>query len=197
LDIEGNYINFNSICVFSKEAFEYDIDARVVIQTEYDVDSMKYTNCISDIVDIIVRKTFEKYFLNKINKYIFDNVHQTVQKELAELLQLEFIKYNFKMEKFSISRIEKAMKNIKNADDKKFPVDHREKIPEVETYTGIEQLDVYKEVIEHRNYCPRYRSGRLCLDCFGGGLTKFTNDLLSEMKKKDVKIEDLIQEEQK
>lgn len=34
-----------------------------------------------------------------------------------------------------------------------------------------------------------------CLDCFGGGLTKFTNDLLSEMKKKDIKIEDLVQED--
>jgi hypothetical protein len=196
LDIEGNYVNLDSISVFSKEPFEYDIDARVVIQTEFDLDSMENTNRIADIVDTIVRKTFENYFSSKINKYIFDNL-QTVQKELEELLQLELVEYSFKIERFVISRIERGMKNRKNVVDKKFPADHREEIPEVETCTGIEQLDVYKAVVDHRNYCPRYRSGRLCLDCFGGGLTKFTSDLLSEMKKKDIKIEDLVQEEQK
>ena len=195
LDIEGNYVNLDSISVFSKEQFEYDIDTRVVIQTEFDLDSMENTNRIADIVDTIVRKTFEKYFSSKINKYIFDNV-QTVQKELEELLQLELVEYSFKIERFVISRIERVMKNRKKA-DKKFSVDCSGEIPEMETHAGIEQLDVYKKVVEHRNYCPRYRSGRLCLDCFGGGLTKFTNDLLSEMKKKDIKIEDLIQEEQK
>lgn len=187
LDIEGNYVNLDSISVFSKESFEYDIDARVVIQTEHDLDGMENTNCIADIVGIIVRKTFEKYFLDKVNKYIFDKVHQNVQKELEELLQLEFTKYNFKMERFTILRIERGTKNRK-----KYFVGE---ITRAEKCTGIEQLDVYKEVLEHRNYCSRYRSGRLCLDCFGGGLTKFTRDLLSEMKKKGIKIEDLIQEE--
>jgi hypothetical protein len=194
LDIEGNSIGLDSISAFSKEPFEYDIDARVVIQTEYDLDSMENTNYIFGTVDIIVRKTFEKYFLDKTNKYIFDNVRQTVQKELSELLRLEFTKYNFKVKKFIILRIERGMKNRKNVVNKKFLLDCRGDISEMEKCTGIEQLDVYKEVLEHRNYCPKYQSGRLCLDCFGGGLTKFTKDLFSEMKKKGINIEDLIQE---
>lgn len=106
-DIEGNSIGLESITAFSKEPFEYGIDVRAVIQTENDLDSMENTNYISDIVDTTVRKTFEKYFMDKINKYIFDNVRQTVQKELAELLQLELAKYNFKIERFTISRIER------------------------------------------------------------------------------------------
>ena len=56
----------------------------------------------------------------------------------------------------------------------------------------IEKLDVYKKALRHRVHCPRYRSGVICLDCFGGGLQKFTKDLFDEMKKKDIKIEDLI-----
>lgn len=106
LDIEGNYINLDPIRVFSKEPFEYNIDVRMVIQTDHDLDSMEHTLYISDIVETIVRNTFEKYFLDKINKYIFDN-RQIVQDELAELLQLELTKYNFKMKKFIISRIER------------------------------------------------------------------------------------------
>ena len=136
LDIEGNYINLDSVSVFSKEPFEYDIDARVVIQTEHDLDSMENTNRIADIVDTIVRKTFEKYFSDKINIYVFDN-RQIVQDELAKLLQLEFTKYNFKMKMFIIVYIQRAMKNRKNADDKKFSVDHRREIPEAEIRTGI------------------------------------------------------------
>lgn len=62
----------------------------------------------------------------------------------------------------------------------------------MEIYRDIEQLNVYKKVLAHRNYCSKWRSGGLCLDCFGGGLAKFTKDLLNEMKKKDIKIEDLI-----
>lgn len=55
----------------------------------------------------------------------------------------------------------------------------------------LEKLETYKKVLTHRNYCPKWRSGLVCLDCFGGGLQKFTKDLLDEMKKKDIKIEDL------
>lgn len=187
LDIEGNSISLDSISVFSKEQFEYDIDARVVIQTEHDLDGMGNTNRIADIVDTIVRKTFEKYFLNKINKYIFDNNCQIVRNELAELLQLELVGHNFKIERFAILRIERGMKNRKN-----YSVGE---IAGEEKCKDIEQLDVYKKVLKHRNYCPRYRLGNFCLDCFGGGLTRFTSDLLNEMKKKNIKIEDLIQEE--
>ncbi len=96
LNIEGNYISFNSIRVFSKEPFEYDIDIRMTIQAECELDVIKNYNYISDIVESIVRKLFEKYFLDKINKYIFDN-RLNFQDELAELLQLEFAEYNFKM----------------------------------------------------------------------------------------------------
>jgi hypothetical protein len=66
----------------------------------------------------------------------------------------------------------------------------------MEIYVDVEQLDVYQKVLKHRNYCPKYQSGDLCLDCFGGGLTKFTEDLFDEMKKKNIEIEDLIKEEQ-
>lgn len=107
LNIEGNYIGFNSICVFSKEPFEYNIDIRMVIQTEYDLDSMKNTNEIAGIVEPIVRNLLLKYFLDKTNEYIFDK-HQILQEELSELLQLEFIKHNFKIEMFVISYIEKG-----------------------------------------------------------------------------------------
>lgn len=46
----------------------------------------------------------------------------------------------------------------------------------------LEQLDVYKKVLKHRNHCLKYRSGFVCLDCFGGGLQKFTEDLLKKFR---------------
>ncbi len=62
----------------------------------------------------------------------------------------------------------------------------------MEIYRNIDQLDVYKQIVEHRKYCPKWRLGVICLDCFGGGITRFTDDLLREMKSKCIKIEDLI-----
>jgi hypothetical protein len=60
-DIEGNSIGLDSIIAFSKEPFEYNIDARVVIQTENDLDSMENTNYIADIADMIMsRYDYEK-----------------------------------------------------------------------------------------------------------------------------------------
>ena len=38
---------------------------------------------------------------------------------------------------------------------------------------------VYKEVLEHRKKCPKWNN-KFCLDCFGGGLTRFGDKLLEE-----------------
>ncbi len=41
------------------------------------------------------------------------------------------------------------------------------------------QSMVYTDVLEHRRKCDKWGKG-FCLDCFGGGLTKFTTDLQQE-----------------
>lgn len=43
--------------------------------------------------------------------------------------------------------------------------------------------DTYKKVLEHRGNCPKWGK-EFCLDCFGGGLTKFTENLRQELKQK-------------
>ncbi len=43
----------------------------------------------------------------------------------------------------------------------------------------VEDSKIYKKIREHRSNCSKW--GRyFCLDCFGGGLTHFTNDLITE-----------------
>lgn len=39
----------------------------------------------------------------------------------------------------------------------------------------------YKEVLNHRQSCPKWGK-EFCLACFGGGLTQFANDVKEEIK---------------
>lgn len=40
----------------------------------------------------------------------------------------------------------------------------------------------YKKVLEHRQNCPKWGE-EFCLECFGGGLTKFRKDFDDEFNK--------------
>ena len=40
----------------------------------------------------------------------------------------------------------------------------------------------YREVLEHRRNCKKWGK-EFCLECFGGGLTKFIENLESEHRK--------------
>ena len=40
----------------------------------------------------------------------------------------------------------------------------------------------YKKVLEHRHNCPKWGE-EFCLECFGGGLTKFRKDFDDEFNK--------------
>lgn len=42
----------------------------------------------------------------------------------------------------------------------------------------------YLNVLEHRKNCPKWGKS-FCLDCFGGGLIKFTNETIIEIDKED------------
>ena len=42
------------------------------------------------------------------------------------------------------------------------------------------QNKTYRKVLQHRKKCKKWGK-EFCLECFGGGLTQFTNDLLKEM----------------
>jgi hypothetical protein len=46
----------------------------------------------------------------------------------------------------------------------------------------FKQSAAYADVLKHRRDCPRWSKG-FCLDCFGGGLTKFTRSLEQELKR--------------
>ena len=39
----------------------------------------------------------------------------------------------------------------------------------------------YREVLKHRLKCEKWKQSKLCLECFGGGLTIFTTKLLDEI----------------
>lgn len=43
----------------------------------------------------------------------------------------------------------------------------------------VEDSEIYKKIREHRSKCPKWGKG-FCLDCFGGGLTRFTNKFIEE-----------------
>lgn len=43
----------------------------------------------------------------------------------------------------------------------------------------MRESKVYRNVLEHRRKCPKWGK-RFCLECFGGGLTKFTTELAKE-----------------
>ena len=44
------------------------------------------------------------------------------------------------------------------------------------------QSKTYREVLEHRRNCKKWGK-KFCLECFGGGLTKFTMKLEEEYNK--------------
>jgi len=46
-----------------------------------------------------------------------------------------------------------------------------------------EHSETYKQVIKHRESCKKWGK-EFCLDCFGGGLTQFTENLRKEFKKR-------------
>jgi len=40
----------------------------------------------------------------------------------------------------------------------------------------------YKKILEHRRNCPKWQKKELCLECFGGGLTKFWENIIEKLK---------------
>lgn len=49
----------------------------------------------------------------------------------------------------------------------------------------VEYCDVsktYREISKHRNRCPKWGK-EFCLECFGGGLNRFTENLIEEFEK--------------
>lgn len=50
----------------------------------------------------------------------------------------------------------------------------------------MEEIDMYnnktyRKILEHRKNCPKWTK-EFCLDCFGGGLTRFLKDVTEELK---------------
>lgn len=45
----------------------------------------------------------------------------------------------------------------------------------------VEDLELYKKIRKHRSTC-RHWGLSFCLECFGGGLTKFTDKLKKELQ---------------
>ena len=44
----------------------------------------------------------------------------------------------------------------------------------------LRESPTYKEILEHRKECPKWGKD-FCLECFGGGLTKFLNSVRKEL----------------
>ncbi len=44
----------------------------------------------------------------------------------------------------------------------------------------IRDSKVYNNILKHRKTCPHWQNNELCLECFGGGLTFFAEQLLME-----------------
>lgn len=40
----------------------------------------------------------------------------------------------------------------------------------------------YKKILKHRETCPKWEKKEICLDCFGGGLTKFWESVIEKIK---------------
>ncbi len=45
----------------------------------------------------------------------------------------------------------------------------------------MRESKTYRNILEHRRKCPKW-SKEFCMECFGGGLTKFSEDLIKELK---------------
>lgn len=53
------------------------------------------------------------------------------------------------------------------------------KIDKIDMYEN----ETYRKILEHRGNCPKWTK-EFCLDCFGGGLTRFLRDMETEHHKK-------------
>ena len=45
----------------------------------------------------------------------------------------------------------------------------------------MSSIQAYRKVIAHRQKCKKWENNEKCLECFGGGLTEYTEALLKEM----------------
>lgn len=50
----------------------------------------------------------------------------------------------------------------------------------------VKKSKAYSEVIEHRKNCKKWKEGKLCLECFGGGLREFVKSLINEIPQDSV-----------
>lgn len=57
----------------------------------------------------------------------------------------------------------------------------------------VSPSDAYKTVKKHRLTCPKWEK-EFCLDCFGGGLTRFLEKLLIEKQNKELLKQEVKQE---
>jgi hypothetical protein len=115
----------------------------------------------------IFRK-YEKRYAGKLNLKINDK--QPIVKEVANAMYV-----------ITLNTLTKALKQAEQRE--------REKAID-DILRGVEDFrewsESYKKVLLHRRRCKKWRKG-FCLDCFGGGLSKFTRDFLNDEKlKKDV-----------
>lgn len=46
---------------------------------------------------------------------------------------------------------------------------------------NIEDSITYKNVLLHRNQCKGWEHGKPCIRCWGGGLLRFTRELMREL----------------
>ncbi len=44
----------------------------------------------------------------------------------------------------------------------------------------MRESKTYREILEHRRSCPKWGK-EFCMECFGGGLTKFSENLIKEL----------------
>jgi len=51
-------------------------------------------------------------------------------------------------------------------------------------------FEAYEKVLRHRRTCPKWGKS-FCLECFGGGLTKYTERLLYEIRKHSPIVEQI------
>ncbi len=51
----------------------------------------------------------------------------------------------------------------------------------LEEILDIKKLKTYRDVLEHRRECKKWNIETTCLECFGGGLTKFLENVKEEL----------------
>lgn len=52
---------------------------------------------------------------------------------------------------------------------------------------SVYQFKTYGRVLEHRYKCPKWKRNEFCLDCFGGGLSKFWKNIVKETTGHDLR----------